>query len=101
MKLIILALTLTFSIFACDSYEAQFIGEVTKVETDSLTYCRAYVTQESISYYNLHNFCPLYKTEAIEQGIDFPLINGHDCEVYVGDTITGVLVKKNGKIILD
>ena len=101
MKLIIIVLSLTFSIFACDTYEAQFIGEVTRVETDSLTYCKAYLSHESVSHYNVHALCPLDLSEVINEGIDFPLVNGHDCEVNRGEKLSGILVQDNNQIFID
>ncbi len=100
MKLFILFIVVFLnSSFACDNQEAQVIMNVVSVETDSLTYCRAVVSDDSISSFNVYGVCPLSKVDVVDLGVDFPLINGHDCEV--PEVISGVLVKKNQKIILD
>lgn len=101
MKFILLLLTLSFSIFACGTNEAQFIATVTEVETDSLTYCRAKVSYESITYFSGHFFCPLSRADLIELGVSLPLINGHDCEISVGDQISGIAVMEGQQIYLD
>tara|TARA_B100001971_G_scaffold84647_1_gene78184 strand:+ start:293168 stop:293473 length:306 start_codon:yes stop_codon:yes gene_type:complete len=101
MKLSIFILLAAMSVFACDTYEAQFIAKVTEVETDSLTYCRAKISAESIALYNEHILCPLDMSEVIAKGISLPLINGHDCEVSVGEQISGYLYTRGNTIQLD
>ncbi len=84
-----------------DQYEAQIIAEIVSVKTDSMTYCKAMLSRESISHFREHILCPLDLAEIIENGIDFSLVNGHDCELTKGDTVSGVLVQSNGKIRFD
>lgn len=102
MKFLFSALILTmFSTvsFACDEQYAQVVAKVVGVESNSLTTCKAMVSEESISYFGDHVVCGLSKSEIISNGIDFPLVNGHDCEV--PDTIAGVLVKSGSKITVE
>lgn len=94
-------LLLSIQSFACDQAEAQILAKVVVGDTDSMHYCRAIVTAESIEIYNESEVCPLSKEEVISKGVEFPLTNGHDCDVYRGDTITGVVYKKGEIIYLD
>lgn len=92
---------ISFSSLACTTYEAQFIGKITSVETDSMMTCKAKFTAVSISLYNEHFNCPLEMDELIDNGIDFPLVNGHDCELNVGDQVSGYLYTTKTGISLD
>ena len=56
--------------------EAQIVANVTSRETDSLTYCRAKVSQSSITFYHVSGVCPLSVIRVIEQGIELGLKNG-------------------------
>ena len=86
---------------ACQQ-EAQIIAKISGRATDSLTYCVAKIDPDSIVQYNINQLCPLNLSEVLEMGIEFGLTNGHDCEVPVGETISGVLVKtRSGAIILE
>ena len=79
----------------CEKMEAQIIAEIVEVKTDSLTYCKAMVSEKSISHFREHFFCPLLIEEVVEQGISFPLTNGHDC--VVPEKIGGyILLGENG-----
>lgn len=97
--LLILLFSLSTGASVCDEYQAQIIADVVSVETDSLTFCRAKVSYNSIKVFNPYgdnqyidgDICPLYRQEVVTKGIDFPLINGHDCEV--PDEINGVIYK--------
>ena len=41
-------------------------------------------------------------SEVISKGIEFSLVNGHDCEVTVGEEINDIIIKKaDGTIVLD
>ena len=105
MKTLLLTLfVLSTSAFAsevvrCDANEAQIIAEVVSVETDSMMTCKAMISAESVSLFNEHSLCRLSLEEVIENGVDFPLVNGHDCEV--PSQLNGYLVQKNGEIVLD
>jgi hypothetical protein len=103
MKTLIISLFVTslFSIFgnACEQPEAQVIMNVVETRTDSLTFCKAYVSAASIEHYSESGICPLERQTVIELGVDFPLTNGHDCEV--PKTISGILIQKNNRIHLD
>jgi hypothetical protein len=87
------------STFSCESYEAQIIATVDRVETDSMMTCKAFLNADSIELYNEHALCPLELSEVLENGIDFPLVNGHDCEVE--GTISGYLYTTKTGISLD
>ena len=53
MKLSVMALfvsLISFSSLACTTYEAQFIGKITSVETDSMMTCKAKFTAVSTTY---------------------------------------------------
>ncbi len=92
------------SVFAsneCTTTEGQVIATVTRVETDSMIFCKAYISIKSISHYSAHMICPLSIDSVVEEGIIFPLVNGHDCEVYVGDSISGYLLSNGKSIYLD
>lgn len=103
IQILIIALfsVLSFQAFSCTQDEAQVTMVVTSVETDSMHYCKAFVSEESISHFNEHIRCPLTQSEVIAKGIDFPLVNGHDCNVEVGDVISGYLITSGNKIIID
>lgn len=92
---------LSFQAFSCSQNEAQVAMVVTSVETDSMHYCKAFVSEESISHFSEHIRCPLTQSEVIAKGIDFPLVNGHDCNVEVGDVISGYLITSGNKIVID
>ena len=101
LALILVAFAVNFSINACSSYEAQVIAKVDRVETDSMTYCKAYFSTESFEMYNSHILCPLDQQEVLAEGVNLPLQNGHDCKVSKGDVISGILYTKFGKIFVD
>jgi uncharacterized protein YdbL (DUF1318 family) len=104
MKLSFVALfvsLISFSAFSCETNEAQFIGQIVEVKTDSMHYCKAMFSVESISLYNEHALCPLDVSEVLENGVDFPLVNGHDCELSVGETLSGYLYTTKTGISLD
>lgn len=108
MKTLILIATVLAAQFAmaqnqpaCQQ-EAQIIAKISGRDTDSLTYCVAKIDPASIVQYNVNQLCPLDLAEVLEQGIEFGLNHGHDCEVPVGSDISGVLVKtRSGAIILE
>ncbi len=103
-KLLLLTITLfQFSAFAsnCPNGEAQIIAKITSVQTDSMHYCVAYISEESISHYSSNIFSLLDKQEVIQKGIDFPLVNGHDCEITKGETLSGYLCAGKYKITLE
>ena len=107
MKMAFLYLAFTFFAFSthasepCDgASEALIIATVTAKKTDSLTYCKAFVDEDSLSYYKEHMNCPLRLSEVLEKGIHLPLSNGHDCDARVGDSISGILTQKNDQISL-
>ncbi|MBD64791.1 MAG: hypothetical protein CME62_06265 [Halobacteriovoraceae bacterium] len=99
--IVLLSLVLSASSFACQTYQAQILAKVSKVETDSLTYCKAYVDSTRVEMYSEHGICPLSLESVMTNGVDLPLENGHDCEVRVGDTLTGYLVDDGNRIILE
>jgi hypothetical protein len=97
--LLLMSTVFTLNVSACEKYEAQIIAEVVEIETDSNTYCRAIISEESIEHFQEHFFCPLDKSEIIEKGISFPLQNGHDC--VIPDRIGGYAYGEDGKIKLE
>jgi hypothetical protein len=104
MKTLTIALILITSLSSlnahtCEKYEAQIVATVKTIETDSLTFCKAIVSYENITFYAEHSFCPLDKRDLVETGISFPLQNGHDCEI--PEVISGYAYSDNGKIRLD
>lgn len=99
LSLIFIIFSVPSFAFECETLEAQISAKVEEVKTDSLTFCKAYISSESVSIYNEHVLCPLDITEVLSEGVSFPLINGHDCEV--PDTLSGVLVKGKYQIYLD
>ena len=108
MKTLILIVTVLAAQFAmaqnqqaCQQ-EAQIIAKIGSYDTDSLTYCVAKIDPKSIVQYNVNQLCPLDLDEVLQQGIEYGLNHGHDCEVPVGADISGVLVKtRSGAIILE
>lgn len=103
-KSLIVALALTlalpiFSVAATCEGEAQIIAAVKEVRTNSLTYCNAIVDAAAVTHYSASGVCPLPLARVIAEGIEFPLQNGHDCEV--PETISGVLVLSHGRIYLE
>ena len=105
--LISLILVLAGSSFAAEkefckgNLEAQIIAEITEVKTDSLTYCVAKISPESVSFFSENWLCPLSLEVIVEKGISYPLMNGHDCEISMGEKITGVLIQDKGRIYFE
>lgn len=95
-SLLIIATVLSAGLFANASCigEAQIIAKVDKKVTDSMTYCRVFITKEYPKTYNPSLMCPLDISEVMSKGIEIGLKNGHDCELD-SDTITGVLVQNS------
>lgn len=96
----------SFSLFAnndgCEGrYEAQIIAKVSKLETDSMTFCNAFVKMEDIKFFQEHQLCPLSKSTVVDTGIELELIHGHDCPVFIGDSISGVLILEDGFIRIE
>lgn len=81
--------------------EAQIIAKVDYRETDSLTYCRAQIDPDSIRFFKPSGVCPLKLETVLDLGVELRLTNGHDCDVYPEQEISGVLVLKNGKITIE
>ena len=97
--LVVLSLLLSLNSLACKTYEAQVSLKVLGYETDSLTTCKAIIDSNNIERFNAHIFCPLDLGYVIRNGVDFPLVRGHECEVPT--EINGVLVQIGNKIILE
>lgn len=102
-----LALVLTAILFSgslatayqCENRQAQVIAKVTAVETDNLTYCRAKV---EFRLFQPHGLCPLTPEDAgIQKGLQFPLTNGHDCEISVGEEVSGVIISDGQNAYLE
>lgn len=98
--LVIILMLVCTNVYACIyEAEAQFVGEIEEVETDSNTYCRGIVDPSKVSFFRENMFCPLDLGEIVEQGIEMPLKNGHDCEV--PGQVGGILVLQDGKIFFE
>lgn len=82
--------------------EAQIIAKITGRSTDSLTTCTAQIDASSVRLYNQNGQCPMDLSEVISQGIEMGLTNGHDCDIYIGDEINGIIYKRiDGKIAVE
>ena len=94
---------MSFNSFAQDCIgEAQIYVVVTDRETDNLTYCRAKFDSSSVRFFKANVTCPLDLSEVIQKGLTLPLMEGHDCNVFIGDHLSGVITKqKNGDIALE
>lgn len=78
--------------------EAQIITQSVKRSTDNLTYCKAF--PEEILQFNPSGVKPLSIEVVLDLGVEFPLFNGHDCEV--PSALNGVLIQcDNKKIYLE
>ena len=99
LSIVALFSLISTSAFSCETFEAQIIADVERVETDSMMTCKAFISPSTITLYNEHSLCPLDLSEVLENGIDFPLVNGHDCEVE--GTISGYLYTTKTGISLD
>lgn len=85
---------------ACEA-EAQIIAKVSSLRK-SLSGCQVSVISETIQFFKSSQVCALEQSEVEKSEIEVGLSGGHDCRYDIGDTISGVLVKKsNGRIILD
>ena len=71
MKKLILVLSLLVSVssFTCDTLEAQFIGEIERIDYDNIGNC---YLKLNFTYYSEHFFCPLDQQMAEKEGIFFP-----------------------------
>jgi hypothetical protein len=81
--------------------EAQIIAKIGERKTNSLSYCTAFVDISSVTFYQESGVCPLPLEVVLQNGIQFPLKNGHDCDIQKGDSLSGVLVLKNDRIELE
>ena len=83
----------------CTERSAQVAGVITAKSTDNMTYCRAKI---AIREFSAHTLCPLTPEDsAVTRGINFPLQNGHDCEIQVGQEISGVLISNGRDAYID
>jgi hypothetical protein len=80
--------------------EAQFISKV-KSLTKDYTGCVVKIDLNNTKIYNPSMVCPLEIEEVVAEGIQVGLRDGHDCAFDVGDEISGVIVRKNSKLILE
>jgi hypothetical protein len=89
LTLILFAQSQAFAV-TCETRSAFVRAVITERETDSLTYCRAKI---SIREFQAHSLCPLVAEDyGVQRGIEFPLENGHDCEIMVGQELNGELI---------
>ena len=94
-----LAMIVSFNVFAECAGEAQFIAKVGEANFRLGSGCRVTITEPQI--YNENPFCPLMIEDVNSIGIEAPVINGHECAWQPGDIISGVLVLKGDKIIIE
>lgn len=73
--------------------EAQIIAKVAEVTQYTMTTCKVAVDPSSIKHYSSSMTCPLDIDEVLANGISFGYINGHDCPVGRGDSVSGIVVK--------
>lgn len=101
-SLIVIASLLAFqSTFACENLgEAQIIAKIERTETDSLTYCKAFINLSEVRFFSESMVCPLELYEIAQIGIEVGLENGHDCALNTNDEISGVVVKKRDNLLI-
>lgn len=86
----------------CDADgEALIIAKISKKMTNSLTYCVGTIDEKSVELFFESSICPLALEDVLRMGVHFPLQNGHDCEISVGQKISGVLVLNHGTIRIE
>lgn len=100
-SLALIALIMSSGVFAnaqssCQQ-EAQIIAKVARVEKQSMTSCRLFISQ--IIDYRESIVCPLDITDVTTEGIEIGMKNGHDCE-YDDQTVSGILIKNQAGVIL-
>ena len=87
---------LGFQAFACDTFEAQFIGEVESV-SETAQGCSVKLSSD-FKFYAVHVLCPLYESDLVENEI-----NVSSCDLKKGDQISGVAVydQESGELYLE
>ena len=105
MKTLIIALLVSPLCFAANPTclgEAQIIAKVSTIADKDSYDCKVNVDVGSIVQYNMNQTCPLDRDEVLSSGVAVGLVNGHDCALSAGDTITGVIVKTPwGTLVLE
>lgn len=94
-KLAILAFLISpigFAHAACIG-EAQIIAKVSQVESDSLHYCKVRIDPSSVKHYSANMTCPLSLSDVLGSNVEVGLVNGHDCRLSTGQTLSGVIVQ--------
>lgn len=94
----LIAMALTFSAQANCIGEAQIIGRISEVRK-TLTSCRAFLSADTRIQTSMA--CPLDEGKLYSEGIEVGLMNGHDCKMEAGDSISGILVDNGHQIILE
>lgn len=95
---IALGMILAFSAQASCIGEAQIIGRISEVRK-TLTSCRAFLSADTRIQTSM--VCPLDEGKLYSEGIEVGLMNGHDCRMEAGDTISGILVDNGHQITLE
>lgn len=82
--------------------EAQIIAKVADIKSKSVTSCSVNIDVNSIQQYNSSQICALDIDDVLSKGVEVGLVNGQDCALNSGDSISGVLVlNSTGTITLD
>lgn len=76
--------------------EAQFIAQAATVTKQFPRGCLVQLDAQKVSQFSSSAICPLSFEEVQEKGILVGFKDGHDCLVDVGETFSGVIVKKSG-----
>lgn len=93
------AMMVSFNVFADCMGEAQFIAKVAEANFKLGVGCRVTITEPQ--YYSENPMCPLMIEDVNAIGVEAPVINGHECAWQPGDIISGVLVLKDDKVVIE
>lgn len=94
IKMIISSLLFFSSLSAMACYgEAQITAKIDSVQTDSLMSCKVFIDSKQIQFFASSGVCPLEISEILSKGIEVGIINGHDCRLDNGMTMSGIVVK--------
>lgn len=106
MKRISLVLSLLFvmsSLAQADCIgEAQIIAKTGQVLKKDYFSCVVSIDPSSIIQYNMNMLCPLDIDEVMAQGIEVGIVDGHDCRLDAGSSLTGIIHKTaSGQLVLE
>lgn len=86
------------SAMACDG-EAQVIAQVDQTSFRLGIGCKLTLTK--VTHFAANPYCPLDIDEINSLGITGDIASGHECALSSGDSISGVVVKRNGNLFLE